>query len=282
MKNIFHLLFLSLFFVAYSSCSDNDEKKIYELTFEKSDYAVMNHSRFSKNIMIRSGNGDYTLTPGDKEMIEASYSPSHSGGSGDILVKGLKKGTTTLSVKDNVTGEEVKLNITVTNAYLSSVITQLNYDISPSDDNKNAIQKYMTENALLKSENVLTLIKDEEKTFYIFENGENPYKGNYIYKGTYEFVKEGDLPYVELNYKVGEIEKSIKYGMGGNAVSVFNYFYDLGWISQKSDMPATLNLNLYEDYIERLKPGYPDIEKAILVTPSILFLNIELHLDLIK
>lgn len=282
MKNIFYLFFLSLFFIAYSSCSDNDDKEIYELTFEKNDYAVMNHSSFPTSIMIRSGNGDYTITPGDKEMIEAFYSPPQSTGFGYMVVKGLKKGVTTLNIKDNVTGEEVKLNITVTNAYLSTISTSLGYEILPSDNNKTEIQKYINDNALIKKENVLTLVNDEEKTFYVFEDEEAPPTGNYLYKGTYEFIEETDAPYLKVSYTAGGIEKNIKYEMkGNNAITILSVFFDLGWTTQKATQ-VVYRLDLHEDYLERLKPTYPALETAKLTTSTVLFPNLEVHLDLVK
>lgn len=285
MKSIFYFLLIPLLFTVFFSCSDSNDKETYDLTFEKSDYPVMNG--YSTYIMIRSGNRDYTITPGDKDMLEVNYK-APTVGMGDIQIRGKKKGTTTLTVKDNITNQEVKLNITVTNAYLSSRVLTLRSEISiPNAEDKKKIEDDIAGNALLKEKQVFTLVKDENKTLYIFNSEADLHKGEYLFKGTYKLTAQPDNLYLELNYKDGATMRTVTNAFGNDSGrTVYYTFFELGNIPKLTKAPGitTIYSDLINDCTVEYKPLYTNLEKAVSTTHISLMLptTAELPTELVK
>lgn len=283
MSKITYLLFILFLLVSISSCSDSDDKDTYDLTFEKSDYTVMNG--YSTYIMIRSGNGDYTVTPGDKDMLEVNYLLP-TVGMGDIQIRGKKKGKTTLTVRDNVANQEVKLNITVTEAYMNLGISAIVPSVKISDaEDKTKIEKEIADNALFKAEYIFSLVKDGAKTMYLFKSKEDLSKGNYLHKGTYSFEEISNLPYLVLNYTENGSPKTKTYLLSdSSSISILSAFFELGWHKSKS-ISQYYSLILTEDFTAYYKTTYPDLTEATLKTHSyITSLNggVELPVELVK
>lgn len=113
------VLFFSLLLSCVLLSCDKKEKEpeIQHLYIGNSSYSV--GVKASNYIPIYSGNKSYTLTPGDASIFKAEYRPATGSydRTGDIRIEGSKKGTTTLTVKDNVSGETAVLDITVTRKY---------------------------------------------------------------------------------------------------------------------------------------------------------------------
>ncbi len=131
---------------------------------------------------IISGNGDYTLTVGDDNIIEALYYPSYEGMPfGSISINGKKRGETTLQVTDNVTKQSYTFQIKITDNYFGCYVTKSDHP------------------ALLK-ERWMYLINNENKDVYFFEKGKDYTPGTLITQGTYEFTVEDNIPYLTLYY----------------------------------------------------------------------------------
>jgi hypothetical protein len=273
MKKLAYLFLLVLLIITgLSSCSDSDDdERVYDLTFEKNDYAVMEN--YSQNILIRSGNGDYTITSGNSEIIKASYLPATTAGFGSLSVTGLKKGTTTLTIKDNVSGQEVKLNMTVINRYMVLSIDDLSISVKPVEDDNaaKAIKKDITDNALLKPDYYFALIKNSAKTLYIFESEDDLFNGDYIYKGSYEFGKDTNIPYIKLNYKLGSTDKSMQYTLNNTrGISAISSFFELNWETSKSTEPTVFWLELIKDHTQDYEEDYSEVTEVIATTYSLI------------
>ncbi len=267
-KSVFLFLLVLPLIIGLSSCSDSDDgERVYDLTFEKNDYAVMEN--YSQNILIRSGNGDYTITSGDTEIVKASYLPATTEGFGSISVSGLKKGTTILTIKDNVSGQEVKLNMTVIDRYMVLSVDDLSISIKPTEENN--IKKDITDNALLKTDYYFALIKNSAKTLYIFESEDDLFNGDYIYKGSYEFGKDTNIPYIKLNYKLGSTDKSMQYTLSNTrGIAAVSSFFELNWETSKSTEPTVFWLELIKDYTQDYKDDYPDVTEVTATTYSLI------------
>ncbi|MCS2582263.1 hypothetical protein NXY00_00980 [Bacteroides sp. BFG-551] len=97
------------------SCGNDDEKRIYPLSFEKEYYE--RPLLGAANIMIRGGNRDYTVTVEKTEILSIDVDLSSSIGMGSLKIYPKKKGETKVSVKDNITNETVDLKIKITDVY---------------------------------------------------------------------------------------------------------------------------------------------------------------------
>lgn len=191
---------LVLFFCAmgFTACSDDDEKGITPLSFEKEHYEVpLFEGASTKSITIKGGNKDYTATVEKPEILEASINTSSTTEMGYLLINPKQKGETTVTVKDNVSNETVDLSIKVTDGYLAYVIKESNHPA-------------------LAVGTIAYLINNEAKDCYFFLDnhvGNNLY-GTPIGEGTYSFsVKAEDnadgsspsyIAYLTLNYREGK------------------------------------------------------------------------------
>lgn len=286
-KTLYLLLIVIPLIFGMSSCSDDDNKdrEIYELTFEKNDYTVMNN--FSRAIMIRGGNGHYTITTENAEIVEATYNPPINVGFGDIIVKGKKKGTTTLSIKDDITGETVKLNITVTDKYLNFSCENYELTVTGAQDYTTIVREDMDRNSPMKGGYLLSLINNADKTLYIFKTTDDASEGGYLYKGEYEFIKgdETTPPHLKIYYTDNNVDKSMTYSMeGSSAIAIINSFMELGWSKSKSTEPAPLYLKLTGDYTAYYQQSYPSLIKATISMTTRIhsFYTVELPVGLVK
>lgn len=112
LNTLFNTLFFSLFVVLLVACSSDDSKRTLDFVMTPGSYEVAAGS--SIHLPIVSGNGDYTLIPGNRNIIEAEFEKSINGSFGTFKVTGLKKGETTLEIKDNIALQTYALDIKVT------------------------------------------------------------------------------------------------------------------------------------------------------------------------
>lgn len=149
----FDILFLSLLLLCWTSCKDKKElptpeEKSYSLTFEKLAYEV--RLAWPSDIAVKSGNKSYTVTPENPDILEATaISQQDDNAPGAVKVTGKKPGETIVSVLDNISQEEVKLQIKVTDFYLGHTVTESSH-------------------SWFAKEQRLFLVKNDNKHFYIF------------------------------------------------------------------------------------------------------------------
>lgn len=261
----------------WAGCSNEKDPTRYPLTFEKSSYSVSVNN--SKYITIRSGNKDYTLIPGDENLIQASYSPSNT--SGDIQIVGLKRGETTLTIKDNVTGETEVLKIVVTRRYLNLSImhTQASADI-PDQNKKKEIQEDILENAALKKDDIITLIANEEvgdqNKFYLFDSSRSVEEGKVLHEGKYSFEEKDKIYSLTLTFD-GK-ETSLQYILTGynlapTMIKYLGVVLDTESESNMRDEHAPTRLSLLQYLTEAYQTNYPGLTIASFVAESTLSNN---------
>lgn len=235
------------------SCDKNDNKEIYSLTFGKESYEI--GLKRILIVMILSGNGDYTLSVENPEVLDAKLDMSSPTGIGYILVTGKQKGETTLSVTDNLTHETVKLKIVVTSGYLAFKI-----------DNSN--------HPALTDDIIMFLINDEERNCY-FISEDHPSPGT-VSKGKYEFsietVADNATPYMTLTYASDEHGRftdaaiaptSHVFDISGNKLSTYELlakFLDTDWEKlteeQSENLPRTNDIQPIKLEIKEVDTEY--------------------------
>ncbi len=215
----------------YSCDDDKNEKTTYPLTFEKDSY----EARIGMNelITIRSGNQHYTIDVDDDDILDASaLSPT----SGQILINGKRKGKTSIEVTDNITGDKVKLNITITDTYIA-------YKLSDS------------KHPLFVDAYCFFLIKNENKDFYIYSINQTQDELSLMTQGNYTFSVEDDIPYLSFNYQdLTNGDMSYKFNIletPGVTKVLLNRFYELNWDSltksSKTSSPPVYILKMKDE-----------------------------------
>ena len=116
-KKLLGIFFLFLCTITLVSCGDDEKQEIYSLSFEKGYYE--RPLLGAKNIPVRGGNRDYTVTVQNTDVLSIDIDLSSPIGMGNLVVKPKQKGETTVTVKDNVTNETVNLKIKIVDSYLN-------------------------------------------------------------------------------------------------------------------------------------------------------------------
>lgn len=263
-----------------ASCSKSDEDQLANLTFEKNEYTVMNNVSYS--LMVKSGNGDYSIIIEDSDIISASIIPSGYGYDSYINILGLKNGKTSLTVKDNLSGQNIKLNITVVDAYVSIYIGQCKGFVEINDATaKKTIEEDILEKSLIQDKNVLVLKKNEKKDFYLLSrDGSN--RSKLEYKGTYRFADRYHLTlqYIQEENTIKEQEFLLSPTEGG--FLYISNFFDLIESRSTREMSDSGPLFLYmsQDVITEYKVNYPTLTSAILEVRGSVFSPYDFTLDI--
>ena len=116
-KHLLGALLSFLCTIIFFSCGNNNEEKIYPLSFEK-EYYEQPLLR-ATDITIRGGNRDYAVTVEETDILSIDVDLSSSIGMGSLKVTPKKKGETRVKVKDNITNEIVELKIKIIDSYLA-------------------------------------------------------------------------------------------------------------------------------------------------------------------
>ena len=183
---------LLLFVCSLTGCSDDDNNgsdHITPFSLEKTYYEVR-LGRGVTDIPITNGSGDISLSVADETMIEANKVLNEGGGI-YVFLQGKKKGTTTLTLTDNVTEDKETVEVKVTDCYIAYGIAESNHPT-------------------LTSNLMLYLVNNEARDCYFFSrnNLNHQLYNTPLAKGTYEFLvkTEGEekVPYLRLNYPADE------------------------------------------------------------------------------
>ena len=195
------LVLLCLF---YGACTNKEIPRIYSLTFEKEAYEI--RSGMTSSVPFRSGNKDYVVTSSDTAVVKVSVSVADSKiGFGTLFLLGNRKGEAIVSVKDNISGERVDLQITVTDFYLGFEVVE-------------------TDSGIFQKNDYLFFVKNESKDFLVF--GETGTTGELAlrFKGSYEFTIIGDKPFVNIGYEKEGQPVEYTFDMSGSSPEVFSLF----------------------------------------------------------
>jgi len=192
MKARFLLGALLLLVCSLTGCSDDENGNTPDVTpfsLEKTYYEVR-LGPLSTHINITNGSGDISLAIANEAIIEAAR-VQNEGEDVFVSLYGKRKGNTTLTLTDNVTGDKETVEVKVTDCYLA-------YGIAGSN------------HPALTSNLMLYLVNNEARDCYFFtmDYMEHQLNNTPLAKGTYEFFvrQEGEkkTPYLRLNYPADE------------------------------------------------------------------------------
>lgn len=170
-KLIFPVLFVACLFVTACGDDNNENETIPPFSLEKNYYEVR-LERSATSIHITNGSGDISLAIEDENILNATYEGGllADGLRGFISLHGKQKGNTILTIHDNVTGDEERVEVKVTDCYLAYAIANSNHPV-------------------LKEKSVLFLVNNLERDCYIFakDNLHGRLHEQPMAKGNYSF-----------------------------------------------------------------------------------------------
>lgn len=285
------VLFLSLLLSCVLLSCDKKEKEleIRNLYIGNSSYSV--GVKASNYIPIYSGNKNYTLTPGDASIFKAEYRPATGSydRTGDICIEGSKKGTTTLTVKDNVSGETAVLDITVTRKYLNLYMNYAFPSIDMEDKvDKNKLSLEVKGDILHTKDYVVTLLANEgdnlENKAYLFNSPKEAQTGEILLAGNYQFERKGDDYWLYLSFKDGDKTISHKFNIfRGEYIfpSLVSYLNVAS--GEKETDYISEEIRLLEDLTDKYKSDYPELKNISLTVKMYASArNWDIATDLIK
>ena len=151
-------------------------------------------------IPITNGSGDISLSVADETIVEANK-VQNEGGSTYVALQGKQKGTTTLTLTDNVTGDKETVEVKVTDCYIAYGIAESNHPTLTSN-----LMLYLVNN------------KARDCYFFTMDNMQHQLNNTPLAEGTYEFfVKqngEETVSYLRLSYSAdssGNLHKMLQW-----------------------------------------------------------------------
>ena len=174
-KKLLGIFFLFLCTITLVSCGDDEKQEIYSLSFEKGYYE--RPLLGAKNIPVRGGNRDYTVTVQNTDVLSIDIDLSSPIDMGNLVVKPKQKGETTITVKDNVTNETVDLKIKIVDSYLNLKVA------------------HPAQVPYTGGEN-LFFINNSDRDFYLFDEKMEKKECT----GNYQFLIKNSTCYMILNF----------------------------------------------------------------------------------
>ena len=136
-KLINPILFIMCLFATACSDDNNGNEPITPFSLDKIYYEVR-LERGAASISITNGSGDISLAIEDENILGAIYVKYNSdwekdyGQKGHINLYGLQKGSSTLTITDNITKDVETVEVKVTDCYLAYVINESNHPVLPA------------------------------------------------------------------------------------------------------------------------------------------------------
>lgn len=196
-KNLLGIFFLFLCTITLVSCGDDEKQEIYSLSFEKGYYE--RPLLGAKNIPVRGGNRDYTVTVQNTDVLSINIDLSSPIGMGNLVVKPKQKGETTVTVKDNVTNETVNLKIKIVDSYLNLKVA------------------HPAQVPYTGGEN-LFFINNSDRDFYLFDEKMEKKECT----GNYQFLIKNSTCYMILNFDKELNDKSTyEYNISNTSERMF-------------------------------------------------------------
>lgn len=250
------LITIILFLAVFMTSCKKETIEIKDLKFPLSTYYVSEGGEIS--LYINSGNLNYSLAIADNELIQAKSTPT-DWPAGTIQVKGLKKGSTTLTVKDKLTAQEATLQIHVVDPYLVIRAAHFTPQIEGGDSKtKQAIRDEIINKqalfATFEEGNILVLQRNADQQFYIFKNEDDVAKGKIHQQGTYTLdFYYGAAQRLTLNYI--DSEETDEFTVQANGEENFTKLFDFA-MGQAFANKAGKNFTASEKQVNKdLKTG---------------------------
>lgn len=169
-KLINPILFIMCLFVTACSDDNNGNEPISSFSLDKTYYEVR-LERSSTTIHVTNGSGYISLSIEDEKILNAKYEGGlyADGLRGVIHLYGLQKGSTTLTITDNVTKDVETVEVKVTDCYLVYVINDSNHPVLPAGTTLFLVNNQAQDYYLFDQDNIYNkpILKDNNYEFFI-------------------------------------------------------------------------------------------------------------------
>ncbi|UQA75493.1 hypothetical protein K2F45_00320 [Sphingobacterium siyangense] len=267
----FGMALIAIIFV--SSCKKEKQPETQDLKFQLESYYVTSGNEIS--IDIQTGNNRYSIqSPDDNNFVVDINEDAWP--SGNIHIKGLNKGHSTLIIRDEITGQKKELNIHVVAPYLTMRAIGLISGVLGAPYGKdNAIRKEVKEGAAY---NVDFFGKDEllvlqGGNFLVFGNENDLANGEVLTSGSYRISFEGELGHLLLSY--GDNKRTVDFRIpeGTSSYSILKNFSNGILAGPKDFNPQNPYPHLYlsKDFTADFQKAYPEIERVDLTEEMYLY-----------
>jgi len=183
------LIMACLFFpLIFISCKKDKAVEISDLKFELDTYYIPVGGELS--VGVQQGNQKYSINAKDNELIQTTFLAGNWP-AGNLQIKGLKKGNTQLTVRDEVTGQKAVLQIHVVDPYLvmkaqKSLIPHIQGANTETDKSiRNKILDDSQKFGNFQDGAVLILRNNATQQFSLFKNEADVARGVIDRAGTY-------------------------------------------------------------------------------------------------
>lgn len=160
-----------------AACSDGSKSELITPFCLDKTYYEVRLERNATSISVTNGSGDISLAIEDENILEAIYvrynggREKETGQKGHINLYGLQKGSTTLTIADNITSETETVEVKVTDCYLAYAINDSNH---PG----------------LEAGTTLFLVNNPARKYYLFKQDNT--SGKPVRENRYEFFVTQD------------------------------------------------------------------------------------------
>lgn len=170
-KLINPILFIMCLFVTACSDDNNENEPITPFSLDKTYYEVR-LERSATSIPIINGSGDISLAIEDENILNAIYSKyndKEDDRKGHINLCGMRKGSTTLTITDNITKDAETVEVKVTDCYLAYVINDSNHPVLPAGTTLFLVNNQAQDYYLFDQDNIYNkpILKDNGYEFFI-------------------------------------------------------------------------------------------------------------------
>lgn len=267
----FGLALIAVIFV--SSCKKEKQPDTHDLKFQLESYYVTSGNEIS--IDIQTGNNKYSIQSPEDDNFVANINED-AWPSGNIHIKGLKKGNSTLIIRDEVTGQKKELKIHVVAPYLAMKAIGLISGVLGAPYGKdNDIRKEVKEGAAFNADffGKDELLVLQGGNFLVFGNEDDLAKGKILTSGSYWINFGGNLGHLIPTY--GDNKRTVDFRIpeGTSSYSILKNFSN-GIIAGPKDFnPQNPYPHLYfsKDFTVDFQKTYPQIERVDLTEEMYLY-----------
>lgn len=207
------LFILCLSALTLLSCNKNKHVELFDLQLSNDTYYVSEGDQI--HIRINQGNKKYQVIADNNTIINAVSDPNWDI-AGQIVVSGLKKGTTKLQIKDEVSGNEVPVTVHVVDPFIvlksgGPVPGVKAAPLTPTETIQAIRSEVLTYNVFDKGD-LIILSRNMEHQFMVFSDAEAMKNADVKRSGTYSFhSNQNDELMITLKFK--EEEKTVSLSL---------------------------------------------------------------------
>lgn len=194
-------------------CNKDKHIELADLTLSNDTYYVSEGDQI--HIRINQGNEKYQVAAGDQRIIDAVADPDWDA-AGQIVVSGLKKGTTELRVRDELNGKERLVTVHVVDPFIllksSGPVAGVKAAPLTPNETLQAIRSEVLRLNVFEKGDLILLSRNKDRQFRVFADADAMKNAEIKRSGTYSFhTNQNDELMITFQFK--EDNKSVSLSL---------------------------------------------------------------------